>query len=154
MIECKLNGHTYQTEKLYLEDFKKLGIIYEEKIMPFIITALYCSQNENLDKELIMALYSASKDVFNREDVEFLMDLVINREHLLIDGKKPDKVQWEKHWQEVGYIDYRLVAFMFTKENLGNFTMLSALIPQEWTMFLKELIETKFSSVFTSLNQQ
>lgn len=153
MIECKLNGHTYQTEKLYLEDFKKLGIIYEEKFMPFIITALYCSKNENLDKDLILALYTASKDVFNREDMEFLMDLAINREHLLIDGKKPDQAGWEKHWQEVGYIDYRLVAFMFTKENLGNFTMLSALIPQEWTTFLKELIDNKFSSVFENLNR-
>lgn len=144
MIECKINGHTYQTEKLYLENFKKLGIIYEEKIMPFIITALYCSKNETLDKDLVQAIYNAGKDVFNREDVEFLMDLVINKEHLLIDGKKPDQAEWEKHWQDVGYMDYRLVSIMFAKENLGNFTMLSALIPTEWTSFLKGILDRIF----------
>lgn len=153
MIECSLNGHTYQTEKLYLEDFKKLGIIYEEKIMPFLITALYCSKEENLDKELILALYTASKEVFKREDVEFLMDLAMNQEHLIIDGKKLDRAEWEKHWQEVGYIDYRLVALLFTKENLGNFSMLSALLPEEWTVFLNEFAKEKFSNLFEKLNR-
>ena len=153
MLECSLNGHTYQTEKLYLEDFKKLGIIYEEKIMPFLITALYCSKENKLDKDLVLALYNASKEVFNREDMEFLMDLAMNLEHLTIDGKKLDRAEWEKHWQNVGYIDYRLVALMFTKENLGNFSMLSALLPQEWTTFLKELLNGKFSNLLEKLSR-
>ena len=29
-------------EKLYLEDFKKLGIIYEEKLVPLILTLACC----------------------------------------------------------------------------------------------------------------
>lgn len=152
-IKCSVNGHTYETQKLYLEDFKKLGIIYEEKLMPFIVTIMYCHNQDCLDKDIIYTLYKSSQDVFNREDVEFLLDLVMNKEHMLIDGKKPDCAEWERHWQSVGYIDYRTVAIAFTKENLGNFSGLLALIPDEWATPLKKLLDGNLSSFLQSLNQ-
>lgn len=147
MIECTVNGHKYKTEKLYLEDFKKLGIIYEEKLVPLMLTLACCKKYDYTDKDLLLAIYKAGKDAFNRDDTEFILDLVMNKEHLTIDGKVPDTAAWEKHWQNEGYLVYRMVAHEFIKENLGNFTVLSAHLPQEWANQVENILKGIFLSV-------
>lgn len=154
MIECNVNGHTYRTEKLYLKDFKKLGVILEEKIFPLFLTFIGVDKYGVGDKDLLLALYTASKDAFSRDDAEYMIDLVMNKEHLTIDGKKPDTAEWERHWQNVGYIEYRMVAIEFIKVNMGNFTLLSASMPQEWTMHLKNILNGIFLNSFESQNVQ
>ena len=152
MIECNVNGHKYKTEKLYLEDFKKLGIIYEEKLVPLLLTLSCCKKYEYTDKDLLLAVYDASKDAFSRDDVEFVLNLVMNKEHLTIDDKKPDTAEWERHWQSEGYLVYRMVAHEFIKENLGNFSILSAHLPQEWATNLINILSGIFLSSSKSQN--
>ena len=106
-ISCEVNGHKYVTEKLYFKDFLTIGFLIEEKIGPFIACFTACIGNNLSDSELLKALYSSCKDILNREDMSFICDLVINREHLTIDGKKLDNADWEKFWQEVGFFDYQ-----------------------------------------------
>lgn len=153
-ISCKVNNHTYETEKLYFENGVILGSILEEKIFPFLTCFTACLGNNLSDGELIKALYHTSKDIFNREDLKEISDLVLNREHLQIDGKILDNLEWEKHWQSVGFIEYQIVVVKFIGENLGNFTRLSALLPTEWTEKLKFLLNEKFSTAFTNLKNR
>lgn len=147
-IECKVNGHTYTTSPLYFEEFTKLGYISEEKIYPLFICFLACIRDNFRDIEMFHALYKASKDIFNREDLKYISNLVLNREHLLIDGKKLDQADWEKHWQKVGFVEYRIVIIKFIEANLGNFTSLSALIPEEWTTAIRNYVERTYSTLF------
>ena len=152
MIKCTVGGHEYATAPLYFEDFTKLGFMLEEKIFPFLTCLLVCLGGEMQDSDYTKALYSAGKDVFNRADLELMANLVLNREHLLIDGKKLDNAEWQKHWQTVGYVDYRIVVMQFIKANLGNFSSLSALIPKEWTL-VGEKIKKKFLKASCDLNE-
>ena len=154
MIECTVNGHKYATAPLYFEDFTTLGFITEEKVYPFLTCLTACIANNLSDSELLKALYTSCKDIFNRDDLKFISNLVLNREHMTIDGKKPDQLQWEKHWQTVGFIDYRVVVFNFMRQNLGNFSSLSALLPDEWTKEIKNQLEKKLSTLFTNLSAQ
>ena len=147
-IECKVNGHTYTTSPLYFEEFTKLGYISEEKIYPLLICFLACIRDNFQDLEMFHALYKASKDVFNREDLKYISNLVLNREHLLIDGKKLDQADWEKHWQKAGFVEYRIVVIKFIEANLGNFTSLSALLPEELTTAIRNYIERTYSILF------
>lgn len=151
-IECTVGAHKYATEPLYFDDFTTLGFITEEKVYPFLTCLAACVANDLSDSELLKALYTSCKDVFNREDLKFISNLALNREHLTIDGKKPDALEWEKHWQKVGFADYRVVCFCFIKENLGNFSNLSVLFGR--TQVLKDLIETKLSTVLKNLKNQ
>ena len=154
MLKCNVGGHEYATLPLYFEDFTTLGFITEEKIYPFLTCLTACLANNLTDSELLKALYQACKDIFNREDLKFISNLVLNKEHLTIDGKKPDFADWEKHWQKVGFMDYRLVVLNFIKDNLGNFSSLSALFPTEWTENIISRLEEKCSTLFTNLNLQ
>lgn len=154
MIECTVNGHKYATAPLYFEDFTTLGFITEEKVYPFLTCLTACIANNLSDAELLKALYTSCKDIFNREDLKFLSNLVLNREHMTIDGKKPDQLQWEKHWQSVGFADYRVVVFHFMRQNLGNFSSLSALLPDGWTKKIEKQLEKKLTKLFTNLNEQ
>lgn len=154
MIECTVNGHKYATAPLYFEDFTSLGFITEEKAYPFITCLTACIANNLSDAELLKALYTSCKDIFNREDLKYISNLVLNREHMTIDGKKPDAAQWEKHWQKVGFVDYRVVVFHFIRQNLGNFSSLSALLPDGWTQKIQKQLEKKLSKLFTNLNAQ
>ncbi len=151
-LECTVGGHKYETEPLYFEDFTTLGFMAEEKIYPFLTCLFACITNDLSDSELLKALYSSCKDIFNREDLKFISNLALNREHLRIDGKIPDNLEWEKHWQKAGFSDYRVVCFNFIRMNLGNFSNLSALLPAEWTQNFLSRLENKFSILFTSLN--
>ena len=151
-ISCEVNGHKYVTEKLYFKDFLTIGFLIEEKIGPFIDCFTACIGNNLSDSELLKALYSSCKDILNREDMSFICDLVINREHLTIDGKKLDNADWEKFWQEVGFFDYQAVSLKFLGENLGNFTQLSALLPPKAADLLAGRLENKFSILSTVLN--
>lgn len=153
-LECIVSGHKYETEPLYFEEFTTLGFIAEEKVYPFLTCLLACVANDLSDSELLKALYNSCKDVFNREELKFISNLALNREHLRIDGKKLDSLEWEKHWQKVGFADYRVVCFNFIRMNLGNFTSLSALFPTEWTQALTSRLESKLLMLFTSLNAQ
>ena len=153
-ISCNVNGHTYETEKLYFEDGVILGSILEEKIFPFLTCFMACLGNNLSDGELIKALYCATKEIFNREDLKDIAKLVLNREHLRIDGKVLDSVEWEKHWQSVGFVEYQVVVIKFIGENLGNFTMLSSLFPTEWTEKLKHLADEKFTTAFVNLKNR
>lgn len=153
-IECKVNGHTYSTAPLYFEDFTTLGFIVEEKLFPFMACLTTCMANNLTDAQLLTALYKACKDIFNREDLKFISNLVMNKEHLLLDGKKLDKLEWEKHWQKVGFVEYRVVVTNFIKENLGNFTSLSALIPKEWTQALLNTLNKRLSEMSTKIKEQ
>ncbi len=144
-IECEIGGHRYATEQLYYEDFTTIGFMLSEKIAPFITCLLACLGNNLSDNELLKALYSSSKEVFNRDDMKFISELVLNREHLTIDGKKLDKLGWEKHWQSGGFIDYQAVVYKFIEGNLGNFTQLSALMPAHMADKLQERLGNKFS---------
>ena len=153
-IECKVNGHTYTTSHLYFEEFTKLGYISEEKIYPLLICFLACIRDNFQDLEMFHALYKASKDIFNREDLKYISELVLNREHLLIDGKKLDKAEWEKHWQKVGFVEYRIVIIKFIEANLGNFTSLSALLPKEWTIVIRNYLEKTYSILFASQSRR
>ncbi len=153
-LECIVGGHKYETEPLYFEEFTTLGFIAEEKVYPFLTCLLACVANDLSDSELLKALYNSCKDVFNREELKFISNLALNREHLRIDGKKLDSLEWEIHWQEVGFVDYRVVCFNFIRMNLGNFTSLSALFPTEWTQALISRVESKLLMLFTSLNAQ
>lgn len=152
MIKCSVGGHEYSTEPLYFSDFKKLGYIAEEKVYPFITCAFACIANDLADGELLKALYTSCKDIFNREDLEYLSDLALNREHLRIDGKQLDNAEWEKHWQSVGFADYRVVSFLFIRANLGNFTSLSALFPEGAINQIKEQVEKKLYILLTGVS--
>lgn len=154
MIKCTVNGHEYKTEPLYFEDFTTLGFITEEKVYPFLTCLTACIANDLSDAELLKALYTSCKDIFNREDLKFISNLVLNKEHMLIDGKKPDNLEWEQHWQKVGFTDYRVVVFHFIRQNLGNFSSLSALLPNEWTKKIQAQLEKKLSTLFINLNAQ
>lgn len=153
-IECEVNGHKYETLQLYFEDFTKLGYMTEEKIYPFLVCLSACITANLTDAELLNSLYKSCKDIFNKEDLQFISQLVLNKEHLLIDGKKPDNAEWEKHWQSVGFTDYRVVVIKFIKANLGNFTSLSTLFPKEWAMKTFLLINEKLSKLSKSLKGQ
>lgn len=153
-LECTVNGHKYETEPLYFEDFTSLGFAVEEKVYPFITCLIACVANDLSDSELLKALYTSCKDIFNREDLKFLSKLALNKEHLRVDGKKLELADWEKHWQSVGFMDYRVVCFQFIRQNLGNFSSLSALLPTEWTEQVQSQVEKKLSTLFESLNAQ
>ena len=146
LIECKINGHTYATEPLYFEDFTTLGFIAEEKIVPLLVCLFACIANNLTDAELLKALYNSCKDVFNREDLKYISNLVLNKEHLIIDGKKPDYAEWEKHWQSAGFIEYKTVVIKFIEANLGNFTSLSALLPER-AKNIENCLKEKLSSL-------
>lgn len=154
MIECTVNGHKYATSPLYFEDFTTLGFMTEEKVYPFLTCLTACIANNLSDSELLKALYTSCKDIFNRDDLKFISNLVLNREHMTIDGKKPDELQWEKHWQTVGFMDYRVVVLNFMRQNLGNFSSLSALLPDGWTKEVKKQLEKKLSALFVNLSAQ
>ena len=154
MIECTVNGHKYATSPLYFEDFTTLGFVTEEKVYPFLTCLTACIANNLSDSELLKALYTSCKDIFNRDDLKFISNLVLNREHMTIDGKKPDELQWEKHWQTVGFMDYRVVVLNFMRQNLGNFSSLSALLPDGWTKEVKKQLEKKLSALFVNLSAQ
>lgn len=154
MIECTVNGHRYETAPLYFEDFTTLGFLTEEKVYPFLTCLTACIANNLSDAELLKALYASCKDIFNREDLKFISNLVLNREHLRVDGNKLDNLEWEKHWQQVGFMDYRVVVFHFMRQNLGNFSSLSALLPDEWTDKIQAQLEKKLSTLFTNLSVQ
>lgn len=153
-FECTVAGHKYETEPLYFEEFTTLGFTAEEKIYPFLTCLIACMANDLSDSELLKALYNSCKDVFNREDLKLISNLALNREHLRIDGRIPDSLEWEKHWQSVGFMDYRVVCFNFMRMNLGNFTSLSALFPAEWTQSFISRLENKLSVLFTGLSAQ
>lgn len=153
-LECIVGGHKYETEPLYFEDFTTLGFMTEEKVYPFLTCLTACIANNLTDSELLKALYNSCKDIFNREDLKYLSNLALNKEELRVDGKRLDNCEWEKHWQKVGFMDYRVVCFNFIKDNLGNFSSLSALLPTEWTENIKKQLEEKFSTLFTNLNAQ
>lgn len=154
VLECSVGGHKYETEPLYFEDFTTLGFITEEKVYPFLTCLGACVANELSDSELLKALYTSCKDVFNREDLKFISNLALNREHLRVDGKKLDNLEWEQHWQKVGFVDYRVVCFNFIRQNLGNFSSLSALFPTEWTVVVVEQIQSKLNKLFAALSAQ
>ena len=154
MIKCSVGGHEYTTEPLYYSDFTKLGFITEEKVYPFLTCLIACVANNLSDGDLLKALYASCKDIFNREDLQMLSELALNREHLRIDGKQLDNAEWEKHWQNVGFADYRVVCFTFIKENLGNFSNLSALLPGGAMDKLKNQIEAKLLTLLTGLSGQ
>ena len=154
MIECTVNGHKYQTAKLLTEDFLNLGAMLEEKVFPFFTCFMACIANDLSDAELLKALYMSCKDVFNREDMKFISKLVLNKDALLIDGKKLDEAEFNLHWQKVGYCDYRVVIIHFIKGNLGNFTSLSQLLQDGATEKIKSQIEKKLLTLFTNLNAQ
>ena len=154
MIECTVNGHKYQTAKLLTEDLLNLGAMLEEKVFPFFTCFIACIANDLSDAELLKALYMSCKDVFNREDMKFISKLVLNKDALLIDGKKLDEAEFNLHWQKVGYCDYRVVIIHFIKGNLGNFTSLSQLLPDGATEKIKSQIEKKLLTLFTNLNAQ
>ena len=153
-LECTVNGHKYETEPLYFEDFTSLGFMTEEKVYPFLTCLTACIANDLSDSELLKALYNSCKDIFNREDLKFISNLALNKEHLRVDGKKLDALEWEKHWQSAGFMDYRVVCFSFIRQNLGNFSSLSALFPAEWTEQVKKQLEKKLSTLFINLNAQ
>ena len=132
MIECDVNGHHYATEKLYFADMKKLGAIFEENVYPALAAFFLIKEGEDYNMRLAEQIYPAIKELFNREDNEYITELVLNKEHLCIDGKKLDNAEWEKHWQTVGYNDYRMVSLKFMEENLGNFMEMLTLILPEW----------------------
>ena len=153
MIKCTVSGHEYMTEPLYFDDFTKLGYISEEKIYPFLTCCFACIANDLADGELLKALYTSCKDIFNREDLKFISELALNREHLRVDGKQLDNAEWEKHWQDVGFADYRVVCFNFIKANLGNFSSLSALLPEGAIDKIKNQVEKKLLTLFINLNE-
>jgi len=153
MIKCTVSGHEYMTEPLYFDDFTKLGYISEEKIYPFLTCCFACIANDLADGELLKALYTSCKDIFNREDLKFISELALNREHLRVDGKQLDNAEWEKHWQDVGFADYRVVCFNFIKANLGNFSSLSALLPEGAIDKIKTQVEKKLLTLFINLNE-
>ena len=132
MIECDLNGHHYVTEKLYFADMKKLGAIFEENVYPILAAMFLIKKGEDYNSKLVEQIYPALRELFNREDSEYITELALNKEHLCIDGKRLDNAEWEKHWQTVGYNDYRMVSLKFMEENLGNFTEMLTLILPEW----------------------
>lgn len=154
LITVEINSHTYKTVKLNYEDFKKLGYLSEEKLYPFITCLFACLGNNLSDSELLKALYSSCKDIFKREDLDFITELVLNRDFMTIDGKKPDNAEWELHWQSVGFCDLRVLVFKLAKENLGNFTSLSALLPNGWTKAVEEQVKEKLLTLLTNLNSQ
>lgn len=154
MIEVTLNGHKYQTAKLLFEDFTNLGAMLEEKVFPFFTCFMACIANNLSDAELLKALYTSCKDVFNRDDMKFISKLVLNKDTLTIDGKKLDEAEFNLHWQKVGYADYRVVIINFIKGNLGNFTSLLQLLPDGATEKIKSSIEAKLLTLFTNLNAQ
>ena len=154
MIEVTLNGHKYQTAKLLFEDFTNLGAMLEEKVFPFFTCFIACIANNLSDAELLKALYTSCKDVFNRDDMKFISKLVLNKDTLTVDGKKLDEAEFNLHWQKVGYADYRVVIINFIKGNLGNFTSLLQLLPDGATEKIKSSIEAKLLTLFTNLNAQ
>lgn len=153
MITCNVGGHEYTTEPLYFSDFTKLGFITEEKVYPFLTCAFACIANNLADGELLKALYTSCKDIFNREDLKTLSELALNREHLRVDGKQLDNAEWEQHWQKVGFCDYRVVCFNFIKDNLGNFSSLSALLPEGAYEKMKSQIEAKLLTLLSGVSE-
>ena len=153
MITCKVGGHEYSTEKLYFSDFTKLGFITEEKVYPFLTCAFACIANNLADGELLKALYASCKDIFNRDDLRMLSELALNKEHLRVDGKQLDNADWEKHWQDVGFADYRVVCFNFIKDNLGNFSSLSALLPEGAIDKIKSQVEKKLLTLLSNASE-
>ncbi len=153
-LECIVNNHKYATEPLYFEDFTTLGFITEEKVYPFLTCMVACIANDLSDSELLKALYTSCKDIFNREDLKYLSNMALNKEHLTVDGRRLDNLEWEKHWQSVGFMDYRVVCFQFIRQNLGNFSSLSTLLPTEWAEQVKKQVEKKLSVLVTSLSAQ
>ena len=154
MLECNVNGHKYQTAKLLFEDFTNLGAMLEEKVFPFFTCLTACIANDLSDAELLKALYTSCKDVFNKDDMKFISKLVLNKDTLTVDGKKLDEAEFNLHWQKVGYCDYRVVVFHFIKGNLGNFTSLAQLLPNGATDKIKSQVEKKLLTLFTNLNGQ
>jgi hypothetical protein len=154
MIKCTVGNHEYQTAKLLFEDFVNLGSTLEEKVFPFFTCLTACIANNLSDAELLKALYTACKDVFNKEDMKFISNLVLNKDALLIDGKKLDQVEFNLHWNKVGYADYRVVILHFIRGNLGNFTSLSDLLPAGTTDKIKAQLQKKLLTLFTNLNEQ
>lgn len=153
MITCNVGGHEYSTEKLYYKDFTNLGFITEEKVYPFLTCAFACIANDLADGELLKALYTSCKDIFNREDLKYLSELALNKEHLRVDGKQLDNAEWEQHWQDVGFADYRVVCFSFIKENLGNFSSLSALLPEGAIGKMKSQVEQKLLTMLIGVSE-
>ena len=154
MLECNVNGHKYQTAKLLFEDFTNLGAMLEEKVFPFFTCLTACIANDLSDAELLKALYTSCKDVFNKDDMKFISKLVLNKDTLTVEEKKLDEAEFNLHWQKVGYCDYRVVVFHFIKGNLGNFTSLSQLLPNGATDKIKSQVEKKLLTLFTNLNGQ
>lgn len=153
MITCNVGGHEYTTEKLYFRDFTELGFITEEKVYPFLTCVFACIANDLADGELLKALYTSCKDIFNRDDLKKLSELALNKEHLRVDGKQLDNAEWEKHWQDVGFADYRVVCFNFIRENLGNFSSLSALLPGGAMEKMKSQIEKKLLTLLVGVSE-
>ena len=154
MITCNVGGHEYSTEQLYFKDFTDLGYITEEKAYPFFSCLIACVANNLEDGELLKALYTSCKDMFNREDLKKLSELVLNREHFRVDGKLLDNAEWEKHWRSVGFCDFRVVTFNFMRANLGNFTNLSKLFPTGAMDHLKAQIEIRLLTLLAGLSSQ
>lgn len=154
MIECKVGEHKYQTAKLLFEDFTNLGATLEEKVFPFFTCLMACIANDLSDAELLKALYTSCKDIFNKDDMKFISNLVLNKDAFMVDGKKLDEAEFNLHWQKVGYSDYRVVIFHFIRGNLGNFTSLLQLFPTDATTKIKSQIEKKLLTLFTNLNAQ
>lgn len=150
MIECKINDNKYLTERLYFKDFTKLGFLLEEKIFPFLSCLLTCIGNKLSDGELLKALYTSCKDIFKMEDLEYISELVLNREHLRVNGKQLDNAEWEKHWQNAGFIEYQTLIIKLIGENLGNFTSLSTILPKGWTEIIVNELKAKFYQSFSN----
>ena len=154
MIECTVGGHKYETANLLFEDFTNLGAMLEEKVFPFFTCFMACIANDLSDAELLKALYTSCKDIFNREDMKFISNLVLNKDAFKVDGKKLDQAEFNLHWQKVGYADYRVVVLNFVRGNLGNFTSLLDLFPTGATDKIKNQIEKKLLTLFTNLSGQ
>lgn len=153
-IKCKVGDNTYETNKLLVEDFLNLGATLEEKVFPFFTCFTACIVDGVPDSELLKCLYTSCKDVFKKEDSLAISKLVMNRDTLKINGKKVDEAEFNKHWLNVGYTDYRVVSFYFIKGNLGNFTSLLQLMPDGATKKIKSQVEKKLSILLTGLSER
>lgn len=154
MIQLQLNGNKYQTQKLTFEDLQTLGFSIEEKIIPFFACFATAMANGVKDGEILQAIYKSCKDALNPSEWKELCEIVRNDNCLLINGKKLEGSEWHKHWQEVGFADYRVMCLYFIKENLGNFMSLSALIPNELTEKVKSQMSVKLEDLLLKINSQ
>lgn len=152
LIEVKIGNNKYSTARLLFEDLLNLGTTVEEKIFPFFTCFGVCIANGVSDDEILKALYTSCKDVFKKEDLKFISDLVLNKDALLVNGKKLDEVEFNKHWQAVGYVEYRVLTTKLIKENLGNFTSLQQLLPTDAVEEFKRKAESKLLMMLTKLN--